>query len=182
MAVQRRYSGYRYEDVLIYLAQHAPMPFEDSRGRGELRFDGIVNLGRCVQVRYRDKAYRAVVLAKASDWYHYSLNCTERWHHQVSAAIVGTHDSCLPVPVFAIDEHRAYNAKKARVEDFTGPQFDEALRKSAYGHHMLVGGLMCLRADAWTRFDQMAASTRRRIRAKLKRLGLRRRGRPLPVV
>jgi hypothetical protein len=41
---------------------------------------------------------------------------------------------------------------------------------------------MCLRPDAWTRFDQMAASTKRRIRVKLKRLGLRRRGRPLPVL
>lgn len=147
MAGPRRYSGYRYEDVLIFLAQHAPLSFADSKGRGELRFDGLVNLGRCVQVRYRDKVYRAVVLAKASDWYHYSLNCTERWHHQVSAAIVGTHDSCLPVPVFAIDEQRAYSAKKARVEDFTGPAFDEALRKTACGHHMLVGGLMCLRKE-----------------------------------
>ena len=182
MAVPRRYSGYRYEDVLIYLAQHAPMTFQDSKGRGELRFDGLVNLGRCVQVRYREKSYRAVVLAKASDWYHYSLNCTERWHHQVNAAIVGTHDSCLPVPVFAIDELQAYNAKRARVEEFTGPVFDERYRKSAYGHRMLIGGLMCLRADAWERFDQMPASTRRRIRATVKRLGLRRRGRPLPVL
>lgn len=181
MSVQRRYSGLRYEDVLIYVAQHAPLSFQDSRGRGELRFEGLVNLGRCVQVHYRDKSYHAVVLAKASDWYHYSLNCTERWHHHVNAAIVGTHDSCLPVPVFALDEMRAYGKNKARVEDFTSPAFDEGYRKSAYGHRMLLGGLMCLRSDAWARFDQMPASTRRRIRAKVKRLGLRRRGRPLPV-
>lgn len=181
MVVQRRYGGYRYEDVLIYLAQHAPLTFEDSRGHGELRFDGIVNLGRCVQVRYRDKQYQAVVLAKASDWYRYSLNCTERWHHEVSAAIVGTHDSCVPVPVFAIDERRVYGRAKARVDDFTSAVFDERYRKSAYGHWMLLGGLMCMRSDAWARFDQLPARTRRRIRAKVKRLGLRRRGRPLPV-
>jgi hypothetical protein len=181
MAELRRYGGLRYEEVLIFLAQHAPLSFQDSRGRGDLRFEGLVNLGRCVQVHYRERSYHAVVLAKASEWYHYSLNCTERWHHQVSAAIVGTHDSCLPVPVFAIDELRAYDKKKARVEDFTGPTFDERSRKSAYGHQMLLGGLMCLRADAWDRFERMPASTRRRLRATLKRLGLRRRGRPLPV-
>jgi hypothetical protein len=182
MVSQRRYNGYRYEDVLVYLAQHVPLPFEDSKGRGDLRFEGLVNLGRCVQVRYRDKTYQAVVLARASDWYRYSLNCTERWHHHVSAAIVGTHDSCLPVPVFAIDEQRAYEKRKARVEDFTGPGFDEALRKTAYGHRMLLGGLMCLRVDAQARLAQLPLSTQRRIRAEVKRLHLRRRGRPLPVV
>ena len=181
MAVQRRYSGLRYEDVLIFVAQHAPLTFEDSRGRGTLGFEGLVNLGRCVQVSYRGKSYRAVVLAKASDWYYYSLNCTERWHHHVNAAIVGTHDSCVPVPVFALDEMRVYDKHKARVEDFTGPAFDEGYRKSAYGHRMLLGGLMCLRTDAWARFDQLPASTKRRLRVKVKRLGLRRCGRPLLV-
>lgn len=179
----KHYSGYRYEDVLAHLGQCRPLTFEDSKGRSsELLFAGLINLGRSVQVRFRDKAYRAVVLACASDWYHYSLNCTTLWHHQVSAAIVGTHDSCLSVPVFSLDEMRVYGPMKAVIDDLTDEsQFSEAFRKTRYGHCLLIGALMCKRADARTRLEQFCASTQYRIRAEVRCLHRRRRGRPLRV-
>lgn len=182
-AVRRHYPGYQYEDVLIHLAQHAPLAFADSKGASSaLHFDGLVNLGRSVQVRYREKVYQAVILAKSSDWYRYSLNCTESWHHLITAAIVGTHDSCLRVPVFALDEQRVYGSLKAAVENFADvSQFEERFRKTEYGHCLLVGALMCKRPDAQQRLLQMRPSTQFRIQAEVRRLHLRKRGRPLRV-
>ena len=184
MSSRRRYSGHRYEEVLVFLAQHTPLSFENSRGRAsELRFDGVFNFSRSVRVRYQEKVYQAVVLARSSDWYRYSLNCTDRWKHHVNAAIVWTHDSCLSVPVFALEERRAYGAgRAAEVEDFRDEgQFAEPFRKTAYGHHMLVGALMCLRTDAQARLATLKPSTQRRIRAEVRRLQMRRRGAPLRV-
>lgn len=168
----------------MFLAQHTPLSFENSRGRAsELRFDGVFNFSRSVRVRYQEKVYQAVVLARSSDWYRYSLNCTDRWKHHVNAAIVWTHDSCLSVPVFALEERRAYGAgRAAEVEDFRDElQFAEPFRKTAYGHHMLVGALMCLRTDAQARLATLKPSTQRRIRAEVRRLQMRRRGAPLRV-
>ncbi|HLG75150.1 MAG TPA: hypothetical protein VKX46_01975 [Ktedonobacteraceae bacterium] len=181
---RRRYSGYRYEDVLVFLAQHTPLLFENSKGRVcELQFDGVFTFSRSVRVRYQEKVYQAVVLARSSDWYHYSLNCTDRWKHHVNAVIAWTHDSCLSVPVFSLEERRVYGPKiAADVEDFTDEtQFPEPLRKTAFGHHMLVGALMCLRPDAQARLATLKPSTQRRIRAEVRRLGMRRRGGPLHV-
>jgi hypothetical protein len=184
MQQQRRYSGYRYEDVLVHLAQHTPLIFENSKGRSsQLLFDGVFNLSRSVQIRYQEKSYQAVVLARSSDWYYYSLNCTDRWKHHVTAVIVWTHDSCISVPVFALDERRVYGSfKAAGIENFNDEvQFPERFRKTAYGHHILVGGLMCLRADAQARLATLRPSTQRRIRAEIRRLSMRRRGGPLRV-
>jgi hypothetical protein len=184
MNTKRRYSGHRYEEVLVFLAQHAPLSFENSKGRvSELQFDGLFSLSRSVRVRYQEKVYQAVVLARSSDWYRYSLNCTDRWKHHVNAVIAWTHDSCLSVPVFALEERRVYGSHKAaEVEDFSDEmQFSEPFRKTAYGHHMLVGALMCLRPDAQARLRSLKPSTQRRIQAEVRRLRMRRRGGPLRV-
>jgi hypothetical protein len=184
MGTRRRYSGHRYEEVLVFLAQHTPLAFENSKGRAsELQFDGVFTFSRSVRVRYQEKVYQAVVLARSSDWYRYSLNFTDRWKHHVNAAIVWTHDSCLLVPVFALEERKVYGIKgAAQVEDFNDEaQFAEPFRKTAYGHHMLVGALLCLRPDAQACLEKLKPSTQRRIRAEVRRLSMRRRGGPLHV-
>ena len=185
LAAPRHYSGYSCEEVLVHLGQSArqPLLFTDSKGRAsELQFEGVFLLSRSVRVRFRDKTYQAVVLARSSDWYRYSLNCTERWHHRVTAAIVGTHDSCVQVPVFAVDEMRVYGPAKAILDDFTDEtQFSDAFRKTEYGHCVLLGALLCKREDARARLAQLRPSTQYRIRAEVRRLQMRKRGRPLRV-
>jgi hypothetical protein len=132
------------------------------------------------------------VLARSSDWYAYSLNCVERWKHDITCIVCGTHDSCIDIPVLALDTLRWYEAKTTRIKgddlspkklDAKGRPIDafEARRITEYGHNIFIGALMCGRLDAVRRLEALPDSTRFRIEAKLKRLHLRRPGRPLSV-
>ena len=132
---------------------------------------------------------RAVILARSSDWYAYRLNC---WDHGCTCVVCGTHDSCLPVPILAMDTLKWYEPLKMRsIFGPLQPQFDannkpipdtfDKARKSHYGHCMLIGALMCGRQDAIARLQSLKPSTRYRIEAELVRLHTRGRGRPLEV-
>lgn len=147
--------------------------------------------GNSVLIVRSGKQYRAVVLARSSDWYYYSLNCVDTWHHDIRAIACGTHDSCIDIPVFALDTMRWYAAKEARIPDFTPQTLDEKGRpddtfarkwqKGHYGHNIFIGALMCGREDALQRLSILAPSTRYRIEAEVRRLHMRRDGKPLAV-
>ena len=138
-----------------------------------------------------NKRLRAVILARSSDWYVYSLNYP-LWKHGITAVVCGTHDSCLPIPVLALDSMRWYTPKELR--DIFGPlqpqynenkkpipdSFDQA-RKSHYGHNMLIGALMCGLSEATARLQSLPGRTRFRIEAEVRQLHTRRQGRPLVV-
>jgi hypothetical protein len=139
---------------------------------------------------YSGVTYKAVVLARAADWYKYSLNCQDRWKHGITAIVCGTHDSCVPVPVLALDQLKWHEPLTMRVASIAPLSFDQKsyvndhfdlFRRGQYGHNMLIGALMCGREDATIRLAHMRESTRLRIEAKLKKLHQRRAGRPLEV-
>ena len=181
---ERRYSRYKREDVWAQ-AYHL-------QARLDLHLiDGTV-YGNSVDISRptRQARYRAVVLARSSDWYLYSFNCVERFRHGLEAVICGTHDSCLALPVLALDTLRWYEPLEMRLRslaptlDANGKPIPDAFdqrRKSHYGHNMLVGALMCRREDALKRLQALPPSTRLRIEAEVKRLHQRRVGRPLVV-
>lgn len=186
MPKERRYTKYKQEDVLIQMLHY----------QSALKIQVIEGtlIGASVSLLRLDKEkkrYRAVVLARAHDWYVYSLN-SPLWDHGCNAVICGTHDSCLPVPVLALDSMKWYEAKEIRkifgelepmidANDKLIPDpFDQA-RKSHYGHNILIGALMCGREDARTRLQYLNERTRRRIEAELRTLHTRRRGHPLEV-
>jgi hypothetical protein len=180
---ERRYSRYKQEDVWaqLYQLQHTLHVTVQ---------EGTV-YGHSVSVTRDGTSYRAVVLARSSDWYAYSLNCVERFKHELSLLVCGTHDSCVDCPVLALDTMRWYEPKQMRLEslaptperDAQGRPTDlfERRRKSHYGHNMLIGALMCRRPDAFKRLETLRPSTRLRIEAEVRRLHMRRRGRPLKV-
>ena len=181
---ERRYSQYRREDVWAQ-AYHL-------QTRLDLKIiDGTV-YGNSVDISRstRKARYRAVVLARSSDWYLYSFNCVDRFRHGIEAVICGTHDSCLDKPVLALDTMRWYEPFEMRLSSLA-PAFDgdgklvpdafERRRKSHYGHNMLIGALMCRREDALKRLQALPRSTRLRMEAEIKRLHQRRVGRPLLV-
>ena len=181
---ERRYSKYRTADVWATL-------YEQQSELDACVHDGTV-AGNCVFLTRisTDVTYKAIVLARASDWYKYSLNCQDHWKHGVQALVCGTHDSCVSVPVLALDQLKWYEAGKMRIdsiavlsldqEDFVNDAFDE-FRRCIYGHNMLIGALMCGREDAVERLAHMRVSTKLRIEAKLKKLHQRRPGKPLEV-
>jgi hypothetical protein len=182
---ERRYSRYKREDVWVQLVQLQP----------QLGVRLIANsvYGSSVSLEREGKRYRAVVLARSSDWYYYSLNCTDRFQHNISCIVCGTHDSCIDRPVLALDTMHWYEAKKMRADLFSTlkPRLDadekaipddfDRFRKTQYGHNMLVGALMQRREDALARLKTLQPSTRFRIEAEVHRLHKRRVGHPLVV-
>src|SRR5260370_3964083 len=184
---ERRYSRYKQEDVWAQL-------YQLQQALGVQVLDGTVHGNSVLLTRMEQGqtiTHKAVILARSSDWYYYSLNCVERFKHDVTAVVCGTHDSCLPVPVLALDARRWYTPLEMRVKSLeTAKQRDtkghpqdafERHRKSHYGHNMLVGALMCNKPDAFHRLDSLRPTTRTRIEAELRKLHMRRRGRPLKV-
>jgi len=181
---ERRYSRYRSADVWATL-------YEQQGQLDATVHDGTVT-GNCVSLSRPStgETYKAIVLARASDWYKYSLNCQDRWKHGVTALVCGTHDSCVSVPVLALDQLKWYEPGQLRVASIAPVSFDEkgyvndefdVFRRGLYGHNMLVGALMCGREDAVKRLARMRVSTRLRIEAKLRKLHQRRSGKPLEV-
>jgi len=175
-ARERRYSRYKSVDVwaTLYEQQHT---LEITVIHGTVQ-------GNTVSLTRKGTTYKAVILARSSDWYTYSLNCQVVWKHGIQLVICGTHDSCLPVPVQALDHPKWYDARTTRVRDDdlspTNEKFDQQ-RRTAYGHNIFIGALMCGREDALKRLATMKEGTVLRIKAELRRLHKRRQGKPLSV-
>ncbi|HEX3643708.1 MAG TPA: hypothetical protein VHV10_20655 [Ktedonobacteraceae bacterium] len=182
---ERRYSRYKQTDVFLQLAHYR------KQLKVEIVQDSVSASGVSLIRKDTNKQLRCAVLARSSDWYQYSLNSPE-WQHGCTAVVVGTHDSCLPVPALALDVMRWY--EKGEIRAIFGPiaptigpdgkaipdRFDRA-RKSAYGHNMLIGCLMMGKQDALDRLQTFNERTRFRIEAEIRKLHHRRRGRPLVV-
>ena len=84
---------YKQADVFLQLAHYR------KRLKVEIVQDSVSASGvSLLRLDQNKKEYRCAVLSQSSDWYTYSLNSPE-WQHGCTAVVVGTHDSCLPVPV-----------------------------------------------------------------------------------
>jgi hypothetical protein len=185
MPQERRYTKYKQSDVWLQLCSYeTTLKVQVLRGTV---YGSSVSLLR-LDTKER---HRVAILARSSDWYKFSLNYP-LWDHRCTAIVCGTHDSCLPVPVLALDTMRWYEPLKMRsIFSLLQPQFDEnnklipdtfdQARKSQYGHNMLIGALMCGREDAIARLQSLKPSTRYRIEAEVRSLHTRRQGRPLVV-
>ena len=183
MPKERRYTKYKQSDVWNMLANlESALKVQVVRRTAHGSSLSLLRLDT-------GERLRAVILARSSDWYSYSLNC---WDHGITAIVCGTHDSCVNVPVLAMDTMKWYEAGKMRkIFGNLQPQFDandklipdafDQARKSHYGHNMLIGALMCGREDARARLQSLPDSTRYRIEIEVVQLHTRRQGRPLEV-
>ena len=186
---ERRYSKYKFEDVwrqLLRYQQQLGVTLVENSVHGY-----TVSLLATRPGKGKEE-YRAVILARSSDWYEWSLNNVEAYGHKITCIVSGTHDSCVEMPVLALDSFRWYEARKIR-DDFgpLQPQFDaqknfipdvfDTKRKTQYGHNMLIGALMCKREDALARLATFKRSTRLRIEAEVRKLHHRRVGHPFTV-
>jgi hypothetical protein len=212
---ERRYSRYKQEDVWVQMVLHQEelhiqvLPgtvhgnsvsiHRLSKDRNITKSDTKATLEKPADEdnsaetnKVQNQEYRAVVLARSSDWYYYSLNCTYRFKHGITCVVAGTHDSCINRPVLAMDVMRWYEPKKIRNDfgllqpmlDTEGkviPDLFEEKRRTQYGHNILIGALLQRRADAFARLATFKDSTRWRIEAEMRKLEKRRVGRPISV-
>ncbi|GCE48507.1 hypothetical protein EI42_04813 [Thermosporothrix hazakensis] len=182
--MKRRYCKYSFEDTQRAI-QH------QQRQVGVRILPGTASsTGRSIRV-YSEKHRRelwCVILARSSDWYRYNLNT---YQHGMEAAIVGTHDSCISVPVLAMDSLEWYEPYKTRFEQSLPPAKDfrlpdnpdkfDRLRRGHYGHCVFVGALIVGRKEAIDRLMRLPERTRFGLEAEVKRLRHRRPGRPLKL-
>src|SRR5215475_13772074 len=148
MPQERRYTKYHQSDVWMQLCNLA------SALKVQVLY-GTVHGCSISLLRDTDERVRAVILPRSSDWYQYSLNIAE-WQHGCTAIVCGTHDSCTPVPVLALDAMRWYEAGKMRsIFGSLDSETFERARKSHYGHNMLIGALMSGRADALAKLQSL---------------------------
>src|SRR5579871_1961803 len=186
---ERRYSKYKVHDVWAQLVR-----YQQRLGVSIIRdtvHGHTVSLLVSRAAKPKEE-YRAVILARSSDWYKWSLNCKEAYGHTITCIVCGTHDSCVDMPILALDNTRWYDATKMR-DDFgpLQPTFNEqkqfvpdlfdTKRKTQYGHNMLIGALMCKREDALARLATLKKHTRLRIEAEVRKLHHRRVGHPFTV-
>ncbi|MBV9688524.1 MAG: hypothetical protein JO202_02320 [Ktedonobacteraceae bacterium] len=174
---RRRYTQYSQADT--YRALHAQQAHV---GVGIVEGSVHGNRLQLATTAYGD--LQAVVLARSSDWYRYSLNAMT-WQHGLQAAVVGTHDSCLPVRVMAMDSlvwYQPYEIRFAIAPSET-PDSDpfERRRKTHYGRNVLLGAFICGRPDAVERVMTLPERTRLRYEAQKRQMLKRRRGRPFKV-
>jgi hypothetical protein len=185
MPKERRYTRYKQHDVFLQLCNLAHVL------KVQVLEGTLVGASISLLRLDTNKRHRAVILARSSDWYTYSLNIAE-WKHGITAVVCGTHDSCINAPVLALDSMKWYEPLRMRkLFGDLQPQFDandklvpdsfDQARKSHYGHNMLIGALMCGREDARARLQSLPDSTRFRVEAELRILHTRRQGRPLEV-
>jgi len=174
---RRRYTKYTQDDT--YRALHAHQV--------QLNMQIVENSVHGNRITITSKAYGTldvVVLARSSHWYLYSLNAMT-WKHSIQAAVVGTHDSCLPIRVIAMDSLEWYEpyAIRFHIAPSATPLSDpfEKRRKTQYGHNVLLGAFICGRQDAVDRVLTFKERTRLRYEAEKRKLLKRRRGRPFKV-
>ncbi|OLE52818.1 MAG: hypothetical protein AUG51_16150 [Acidobacteria bacterium 13_1_20CM_3_53_8] len=172
---ERRYTQYKQMDVWLQLCNLA------SALKVQVLYGTVHGCSISLVRLDTGERLRAVILPRASNWYTFSLNIAE-WQHGCTAIVCGTHDSCVNVPVLALDAMRWYESGKMRgiFGTLDSPEFERA-RRSHYGHNMLVGALMCGRGDAIAKLQSLPDSTRYRIESELRTLHTRRQGRPLVV-
>lgn len=178
---KRRYTRYSFEDT-----QRAIQHQQRQAGVRILPGSASPN-GRRIKI-YADKYQRdlwAIILARSSHWYRYNLNT---YASGIEAIIAGTHDSCVNVPVLAMDTLEWTDPFKTRFEYSLplpkDPRQEDTFarfRKSHYGHCVLVGALIMGRKEAIDRLMTFPARTRRNIEAEVRRLRHRRPGRPLKL-
>ncbi len=123
------------------------------------------------------RARLAVVLARSSHYYHYSLYD----HKAFKLVICGLHDSYVQLPVWEMRTNQRYAARMTSVH-IGSAEFDR-IRATTYGHNILVGALANGDATATAYRDnplKIPERTKYRLNREADELqGKRYRGRPL---
>lgn len=102
----------------------------------------------------------AVVLAKSSDYYHYSLEDMPG----ITLVICGLHDSYLHIPVWEMNTNKRYKARETAVS-LTDPKFNE-IRCTQFGHSILLAAYAKGNPDAIAFVESKSFPERSRTRIK----------------
>ncbi len=173
-----RYTRYRWEEVFSLLIErsertgvsvihaapeqgrritiHIDLPVENNESEQLVEDQKEENGGRMVGDRV------AVLLGKSSDWYKYRLNVFAR-QEGIEWVVCGTHDTCVSVPVWSVEEERLYGAHETRIPFSDLLTRYQKLRRTSFGHNLMLGGMICNVPEA----KEVALSYKRSFRYEL---------------
>ena len=125
--------------------------------------------------------FRAVLLSRSSDWYTYRLNVFGKLDG-IELIVCATHDSCVDLPVWSVEEARSYEPGETAIPLST--LRDVAVRGTKYGCLLFVAALLCSKQEALEILDdeKFPVSTRYRYEAKVREYANLKRGTKLSVV
>jgi hypothetical protein len=118
----------------------------------------------------------AVLLGRSSDWYKYRLNVYAVQRAQIAWIVCGTHDTCVNVPVWSVEEEKLYDVYETRIAfaDLLG-QYSRYWG-SEFGHKLLLGGMICNLPEAKDVAKHLKKSARFALEAEVRRHAHRRKG------
>jgi hypothetical protein len=185
---QFRYTKYTYEEVFSLLISRAARTGVDVKyadaGQGRLitihaRLKGGDEDAGGEEWIEDDRV--AVVLGRSSDWYKYRLNVYAQKFAGVQWIVAGTHDTCVPVPVWCVEDERLYSAYETRISFNDLLQKYEQLRYTAFGHRLILGGMICNLPEAREVAKTLKKSARYALEADVRKHTHMKKGRPLKL-
>lgn len=194
---QFRYTRYTYEEVFSMLISHS------GRTGVEVLHADQEKQGRLIQIHVdianpeesakpesgeeENEEERlvgdrvAVLLGRSSDWYKYRLNVYAEAFEGVQWIIAGTHDTCVSVPVWCVEQEKLYRAYETRISFNDLQHTYQKLRYTAFGHRLILGGMICNLPEAKEVAVSLKRSARYALEADVKKHIHRKKGRPLKL-
>jgi hypothetical protein len=110
---------------------------------------------------------RAVLLIRSSQWYHYRLNVFGEVQG-MELVVCGKHDSCLPIPVWSVEDARMYEPGETTIP--LTQLRDPKVRGTKYGSLLFVAAILSAKQEALDILedDAFPQSTRYRYEAKVR--------------
>jgi hypothetical protein len=125
--------------------------------------------------------FRAVLLVRSSDWYHYRLNVFGKLEG-IELIVCATHDACVDLQVWSVEEARIYEPGETAIP--LAKLKDRKVRGTKYGSLLFVSALLCSKQEALDILadDDFPESTRYRYESKVRYYANLKRGTKLSIV
>ena len=181
---QFRYTRYTYEEVFSLLISRS------ARTGVDVKHADAQEQGRLITIHAKIQDGKggvlegervAVLLGRSSDWYKYRLNVYAQQFAGVQWIIAGTHDTCVSVPVWSVEEEKLYEPYQTRISFADLLTKYETLRHTAFGHRLVLGGMICNLPEAHAVAKTLKRSARFALEADVRKHIHMKKGRPLKL-
>ncbi|WP_201387959.1 hypothetical protein [Ktedonobacter sp. SOSP1-85] len=140
--------------------------------------------GHRIRVHFKrgtvDREFECVVLVRSSLWYEHRLNLYGMG--LIEMVVCARHDSCLPIPVWSVEEGKVYNPGET-AHPLSALE-SKTFRGSRSGHALFVAAILTQKQEALTLLEDerhIPRSTRYRLKAKVRAYANLKRGKRLRI-
>jgi hypothetical protein len=173
-----RYTRYRHDEVFSLLISRAQRTGVDVVHAAPTQGRRITIHARLQneQGEWAEAVRVAVLLGRSSDWYRYRLNVYAVQFEGIEWIVCGTHDTCVPIPVWSVEEEKLYNKYETRIAFADLLTTHRKYWKTEFGHKLLLGGMICNLPEARQVALKLKKSARFALEAEVRKHAHRRKG------